>query len=353
MKMVNRNKKDRLFARFSMLTLITVYILILVGGIVRSTGSGMGCPDWPKCFGSWVPPTDVDQLPDNYKEIYSQKRAVKNERFAAYLTKLGLNETAQKLLSDKSILEEADFNKTKTWIEYFNRLFGVLTGFFILGTFILAVRFLKTDKTIFYIALAALLLVIFQGWLGSVVVSTNLLPWVITVHMLVALLIVALMIYLVYRTGYWHRPTTEFKNKKLFLAVLIGCMVTSLIQIALGTQVREAIDVIAASFDYSNRSLWIENIGKPFLIHRSFSWVILVLHLALIYFLIKSAVRSKLTVWLMVIVSFTIMTGVVMAYFSIPAVVQPVHLLLGSLVFGFQFLLFLRMGNFEEKLAVK
>ncbi|UII32055.1 COX15/CtaA family protein [Fulvivirga ulvae] len=345
-------ENSRLFSRFSLLTLIAVYLLILVGGIVRSTGSGMGCPDWPKCFGNWVPPTNVSQLPENYKEIYSQKRAKKNERFAKYLSGLGFDETADKILTDESILVEADFNKQKTWIEYINRLLGVLIGMLIIGTFVLSIRFLKTDRTIFYVALATLLLVIFQGWIGSIVVSTNLVPWTITLHMFLALLIVALLVYLVHRTDYSAGVAMCFRNRTVFLVVLVACMITSLIQVALGTQVREAIDVIAAQYDYTNRNLWVGEIGTSFLIHRSFSWLILLLHAVLIYILFKTKSGSALTVGLMAVVVLTVLTGVVMGYFGIPAFIQPVHLLLGTLIFGMQFLLFLRVSGVKGKLAL-
>ncbi|MBL6445098.1 COX15/CtaA family protein [Fulvivirga sp. 29W222] len=344
-------ENSRLFSKFSLLTLIAVYLLILVGGVVRSTGSGMGCPDWPKCFGNWVPPTDVSQLPENYKEIYSQKREKKNERFAKYLSGLGFKDTADKILNDESILHEADFNKQKTWIEYINRLLGVLIGLLIIGTFVLSIRFLKTDRSVFFVALTTLLLVIFQGWIGSIVVSTNLVPWTITLHMFLALLIVALLVYLVHRTNYDGVVLMCFRDKTLFLVVLAACMITSLIQVALGTQVREMVDVIAAQYNYADRNLWIDSIGMPFLIHRSFSWVILLLHMALVYLLFKTRSRSGLTVWLVATVVITIVTGVIMGYFGIPAFIQPVHLLLGTLVFGLQFSLFLRMSGVKGKLA--
>lgn len=331
-------KKRRAFYKLSLSTLVAVYILILVGGVVRSTGSGMGCPDWPRCFGSWVPPTSVSELPENYKAFYSNYREKKNQRFARYLRVMGLRETADRILSDKSVLEEADFNVTKTWIEYFNRLVGVAIGFMIFALFIASLRFWNTERRLTLVALATLLLVGFQGWIGSFVVSTNLTPWTITVHMFLALVIVALLVYLVDESDE-HNPAFY---TPLGFWLLIVCMAALLVQILLGTQVREAIDRVAAM---AGREEWIRAIHGEFIIHRSFSWVVLLLHVILIVNLRKTTGLKSFPIALIVLILGTILTGVGMATFAVPAFLQPLHLLLATVSFGMQFLLLLKVNK--------
>src|SRR5690606_35165131 len=149
--------------KFSLVTVIAVYFLILVGGVVRSTGSGMGCPDWPKCFGSWVPPTSVAQLRDNYQAMNSKKRDEKNERLVAMLQTLGFNKKAEEIKNDKSILIEQEFNPTKTWIEYVNRLLGAVIGILIIGTFLYSLPLWKLDRSVVILSFFNIVLVIFQG----------------------------------------------------------------------------------------------------------------------------------------------------------------------------------------------
>ncbi|KOF02161.1 cytochrome oxidase assembly protein [Roseivirga seohaensis subsp. aquiponti] len=335
----------RAFRRFSAVTVIAVYLLILIGGIVRTTGSGMGCPDWPKCFGSWVPPTDVSQLPSDYKEVYAQERAEKNKRFVSYLTAFGFDELADQILNDPDILTEEEFNATKTLTEYINRLVGAVIGLLIFGTFIMSIRYWKTDRTITVLSFIAFVLVGFQGWIGSIVVSTNLLHWMITIHMLLALLIVCLLIYVYYRSK------REVLNLNLegtgkLRAVLLICFIATLPQIVMGTQVRESIDLLA---DHFARSEWISKLGMEFLVHRSYSILLLGLHLYLVWLLtMKKDTPQKLKLYgaiMLLIVGIEVLSGVVMAYFGVPAAIQPIHLLLGTLIIGVQYYVLLLLGN--------
>lgn len=338
----------RRFHKLCLSTLVAVYFLILVGGVVRSTGSGMGCPDWPRCFGSWVPPTSVNQLPADYKEKYAEYRNAKNQKFARYLTALGLSDTAEKILNDKTILIEADFNPTKTWVEYANRLVGVAIGLFIIAVTWFSLPFRKVKPSIFWLAVSCLAAVIFQGWFGSIVVSTNLTTWTITIHMFLALVIVGLLLHLYHQSG--EKSEEKISSDQRTRVLLFACMAVLLIQVFLGTQVREAIDLLAQSVP---RDSWIGKLGASFIVHRSFSWLVLILHLFFFQKWRKTEAPKALSLWLIVLILGTLLTGTGMAYLGVPPFLQPVHLLVATATFGLQYLIWLRLGKVEATVLVK
>ncbi|MEZ0609515.1 heme A synthase [Fibrella sp. WM1] len=307
---------ERSFRRLALLTVIAVYLLILVGGVVRSTGSGMGCPDWPKCFGQWVPPTNVNELPANYQEIYSHR---------------GYADT--------------EFNVVKTWTEYLNRLLGALIGVFIFLTFIAStVAYWRKDRAIVGYSFLALLLVGFQGWLGAKVVSSVLATWLITLHMLLAIVIVGVLMYVMARSRASLLVDDRTTLSETGQRWLLISSVLLLLQILLGTQVREMVDEVADQLGAQQRFRWIDELGIRFYIHRSFSLVVLATQIVWIWPTKKLPTGSLLRSFgtaMVLLIFVEILTGVVMAYWAIPAWAQPVHLTLAVVALGIQFLVIL------------
>ncbi len=313
------------FRRLGMLTICAVYLVILVGGIVRASGAGMGCPDWPTCFGQWVPPTAESQLPKNYQEIYAE-RGYKNTRF----------------------------NPIKTWTEYANRLVGVSIGFLIFLTAWSSRIFLKADKSIFYLCLSIFFLVSFQGWLGAAVVASNLKPFMITLHMLLALFIVALLIYAIAKSQKQYLgqiDSSQIPNKiKTALVIAMGF---TLIQVAMGTQVREAVDFIAHEHKYIDRKYWGDSFPFIFYIHRSFSAVILFTNLVIVWKIYGSVEKNNLLLrcaYLLIgLISIAVVSGIILDRFGIPPIAQPIHLLLATLIFGMQFFIYICLVYSSKK----
>ena len=309
----------------------------------------MGCPDWPKCFGNYVPPTSVDGLPENYKEIYSNKRHEKNLRVASMMRGLGFERLADKITTDDSIRVEQTFNPVKTWIEYINRLLGVLVGFFILASFIRSFSLRKNNKKVFILSLMALLLVIFQGWIGSIVVSTNLLPGMITFHMLLAIGLIALLLFVNFSMNVDKEKLEIKRENNAVKSILIACIVLFLTQIILGTQVREAIDSIASKLGETQRVNWIDNLGITFYMHRTYSLIILGLHILLVVKLFRGynlvGKLSRYTVMLVLLITSEIITGAILAYFALPFLVQPIHLFLALIIFGVQYYMLLILAE--------
>ncbi|WP_205503034.1 COX15/CtaA family protein [Rufibacter psychrotolerans] len=339
--MRDKSFSTKRFRRVAVLTIAAVYFLILVGGIVRSTGSGMGCPDWPKCFGSWVPPTSLEQLPSDYLEVYKEQRIQKNERVGKVLERLGFTKVAQEIFAHPSQYIETEFNATKTWIEYVNRLVGVVIGIFIFFTVLFSVPFFKTDPKVFWGAVISFLVVVFQGWLGSLVVSTNLLPEMVTLHMALALVLLAFLIYIAVRVER-HALFATLANKVSWLSpLLVIALLLTFFQVIIGTQVREQVDIIASNLNNQGRESWIAQLGSSFYVHRSLSIAVVLLNVWL-FALVRKTRNPKLSgmaLAMLFVIGAEILLGIILSYFALPAFAQPLHLLLGTLLFGVQFLL--------------
>lgn len=328
----------RRFHRLGLATLVAVYFLILVGGVVRATGSGMGCPDWPTCFGSWVPPTSVSELPADYKEQYAAYRDKKNQKFASFLTAIGMQATAQRIVNDPSILQEADFNPAKTWVEYVNRLVGVAIGLFIIALFVASMPFRQVQPGLFYGSLALLVLVLVQGWFGSIVVSTNLTSWTVTVHMFLAIVMVLLLVWLIHRAG-GSMANIPGSLRPWLLIGIAGFIV----QTFLGTNVRAALDRLSAAA--VDRAQWITGSGIDFVIHRSFSWVLIAVQAVIYFKLRKSGANNASYLVSILLILCSLLTGSAMAYFQVPALMQPIHLLVAVIAVGWMYQMFLQSGK--------
>jgi heme a synthase len=337
-------KKLRRFRRWGIVTVVATIFLIWVGGWVRSTGSGMGCPDWPKCFDVWVPPTSEAQLPPDYLEHYVEARKKKNGRVAKTLSRMGFKELATKIENDPSVFTHEPFNFYKTWTEYINRVIGVLVGFFIFLTVIFGWQTRKTDNRLFRLSLAGFIGVGFEGWLGSLVVSTNLMPSFITVHMIIAMLILLVLIAAVIIAYTREGRVSDLVYVKPMGKVWLGIGVSALVlaQIIMGTQVRESIDVISKTMGEAQRHLWVENLPSVYTVHRFFYYIVTAAIMYWIWQLKQEKVYKVASVRLFsmtllgVLIS-EIALGISMHHFGIPPILQPLHLLFGTLLFAASF----------------
>jgi len=330
---------SRFFISLNWTTLVFIYLVVIAGSFVRITGAGMGCPDWPKCFGQYIPPTNEKVLPPDYKDIYASKRGKKIERFANFLENIGFSDVAVKLRNDKTLLIEQDFNAKKTWTEYINRLFGVVAGFGVLFIFIGVLRNYRSKKLVL-LATTNLIILVIQAWFGSIVVATNLVPWTITLHLFLALVIIVIQLLLVIEVSKTQRIPLKASSKiKSFVWIVL---IITFVQLFLGTQVRESIDFLVKQ-GYS-RQYWVNHLGLPFFIHRSFSWIVLI-GMGYMFWLNKKSENLKIISTSFYILIIEILSGVLLAYVDMPGLVQTAHLLFATALFGVLFTAAIRFGK--------
>ena len=330
------------FTPIARTALVLVYLVIVAGALVRMTGSGMGCPDWPKCFGYYIPPTDIKTL-----------TWVPNRAF----------ESGQVIIKDESLLVAKDdftstatfdeshwrpytkhdyaiFNPMHTWIEYLNRLCGMVAGIAVLAMAVVSIWFWSENKKIILLSWITAFLMGFQAWLGATVVYSVLNPIKITLHMIVALVIVAVILYIIRKS---QLKVEAFNRDPLFKKVLIGALVLTLVQVVLGTQVRQFVDQQVKVFGYGQMHLVLENPMVEFYIHRSLSALIFLGNLFLYLRNRRFNLGFGKMNWVMLLIGIEILSGIAMYYFDFPFGSQAAHLVIASLLFGTQFYMILEV----------
>lgn len=307
------------FRRAALLTTLATYFLIFLGGLVRVSGAGLGCPDWPRCFDRWIPPTDASQLP--------------------------------------ATVDISAFNFTLAWIEYINRLVGVVIGFLILATAFLAVRRFSSNKKILLPSIASLLLVIFQGWYGSKVVESELNPNTVTIHLVVALVIISLLVYVTQQAYFLESPVEEaratYPEKSLWVAALWAL---TIFQVILGTQVRGALQLLRETMPLSTDLEWMENVGALGHIHGVFGMLVAGATWFVGYTLLTqskspSPLVSRSLQAMMGLMLAQVMLGGAMVSIGMPGLIQIFHQWIASVQIGLMLIVYVALR--EKRVAMK
>lgn len=294
------------FQRLALWTTATTYFLILVGGLVRASGAGLGCPDWPHCFGSWIPPMSAADLPPDF--------------------------------------DRSQFNPVLMWTEYLNRLLGVTVGFLIFATMIVAIRDHRRTPRILWPTTLAFVLVGFEGWLGGVVVKEELTAWLVTAHLVVALIIVSLLLYATVFAFFMDTPRRAAASGRRALAWTLALLIAvTLAQIALGARVRERVD--EAMDAGTHRADALATVGAFDRWHRDVSLVVFGLVLVILLQIWNQREQHPAlvrTAYAMVgLVGVQLGLGLSLAYLGLTPPAQIAHLTAASLLLGAQTLMFL------------
>ena len=325
------------FIKISKISLILVLLVILAGSLVRMTGSGMGCPDWPKCFGYLIPPTNISEIEWSPNKSYKKGIILRNNG-KLIVSKSDFTSSNQINFSNwKNYTKHnySDFDATKTWIEFINRLLGAIAGLATLIMFVFSFSYWNKKNILILNSLLIIIGMGFQAWLGKLVVDSNLAPYKITVHMLMALVIISLIIYSIFKTQ--KNLKGEIIRDSFVKNLVSFTVLISLIQIVIGTQVREFIDLQYEIYGPNNKDKWLNAPNFYFYFHRTFSILILLLNFGL-YYLIKLRNYSSIIIRkISFIIFLEIVVGIVMYYIDFPFLSQPIHLLLATILFSYQY----------------
>ena len=327
----------KIFKKLNTLTLVFTFLVILAGSLVRMTGSGMGCPDWPKCFGYVIPPYKAEMLEWKPNHEYKQNQMILfKEKF--YTVKDDFISTEDINFNNWILFDEHTytlFNPKHTYIEYLNRLAGALLGVF--AFFALVTSFFLKQKKLILFSFLTVFLISFEAWLGALVVESVLSPVKITIHLLVAFIIIASVMH-----------TNRLDNLKVFVddkKVKYGLLLTILaisIQVFSGTIVREGVDVYLKLGGERNLLLdyifddTLKHIFSAAFLMFSVSYLIIKLNASNIHH--SGILKSQYFLIGLLILSLT--SGVFLSFANLPYLFQPLHLLLATFIFSIAIYIF-------------
>lgn len=293
----------------ALITTIGIYILIYMGGLVRVSGAGLGCPDWPRCFGRLFPPLTVSQLPQD--------------------------------------IDPMRFNFVLAWTEYINRLAGVCVGFLVLITVYLAIKHARHVPAILAATIAGAGLVIYQGWQGGQLVKHALEPALVSIHMGLALIIVSLFLYVSQKAYYADNPEVETNSKypPHIDKWIAGLWIASILQIILGTQVREAREVLISQFPLAGEEFMFRQNEGIINLHWIFGFIMMLGTWLAGMRLLRSSRQPSLLVkhcsWWMIALIFTqLIVGAIIITAGMPELLQLFHLWIASFYIGSLLLIF-------------
>ena len=321
---------SKAFFRMVVISFVVLQLVILAGALVRVSGSGMGCPDWPFCFGLIIPPVSLDQLPPDYATTFAVEG------------------------------RPAVFNPWNTWIEFINRLVGVLAGFCLLIQTVWAFRYRKINKGIFTLSLGVLLLTMAEGALGARVVSSYLKPAIVTLHYGLAVIILILQTRLLFKLSKSRRSEVEntpwlvkpWIQRGLWLLIPL-----TIFQVLLGTRVREEWESLIWGHELDHISLWGGLTSSVMDLHRFWSFLMGFLTIIISIGLLRSQkTREKppsqgqkiLPLTLMAMVILQVVVGFLMTSFN-QDWGKPVHLMGANTMILVEFLILWSVSSLKKQ----
>lgn len=307
--------------RLAWIALVSVIVLVAVGATVRVTGSGLGCPDWPTCWGCLIPPTSADQIDVEKLDL---------EKFKRHAARKGID---PETITRETILES--FDPVHTWIEFVNRLTSLPLG---LSTLLLALFSFgakRNRKIIICLAWFSLFDVLFNAVMGAVVVRSGLQPGIITLHMALAFLLIAVLVTIIWLS----RPEQATDNAShkfdrrllvvslVFFACLFG-------EGLLGSQLREQTDELARLSEGADRAEWVHQIATTliFKFHRSLSWTLLISSGLMVFWSRNLSGNLKEPRLILAMVLLMMLMGIILGHVAIYAVVQVLHVVVTAIL---------------------